>query len=193
MKSLHFTALSLLLISTALLVEAARPNIIYINADDLGVMDVGFNNELYQTPHIDQLRAEGMLFTNAYAPAANCAPSRAICMSGQWAARHGVYTVGNSDRGKPNQRKLIPVKNTEHLSPDNLTMAAALQVGGYKTIHLGKWHLGKDPTQQGFDVNIGGSTDGGPSGGGYFAPFRSGPMQPFSDQYLVVVVVGDSC
>ncbi|VGO16351.1 Arylsulfatase [Pontiella desulfatans] len=160
-----------------------RPNIIYINADDLGVMDVGFNSSRYHTPHIDRLRAEGMLFTEAYAPAANCAPSRACVMSGQYAPRHGVYTVGNSDRGKSQQRKLVPVRNTLHLNPDNLTLAGALQAGGYKTIHLGKWHLGEDPIRQGFDVNIGGDTSGGPSGGGYFSPFKSGPMKPFSDQY----------
>lgn len=175
--------IGILIASVCVAHSADRPNIIYINADDLGVMDVGFNNDQYQTPNIDQLRAEGMLFTNAYAPAANCAPSRAICMSGQWAARHGVYTVGKSDRGSSKQRKLIPIRNTQHLSLDNLTMAGALQASGYSTIHLGKWHLGDDPTQQGFDINIGGSSTGGPSGGGYFSPFDSGPMQPFSDLY----------
>jgi arylsulfatase A-like enzyme len=161
----------------------AKPNIIYINADDLGVMDVGFNSDRYSTPNIDKLRAEGMLFTDAYAPAANCAPSRACVMSGQYGPRHGVYTVKNSDRGNASQRKIIPIKNTVHLKLDNLTMAGALKAGGYKTIHLGKWHLGDDPLKQGFDVNIGGDTSGGPSGGGYFSPFDSGPMEPFSDLY----------
>lgn len=160
----------------------AKPNIIYINADDLGVMDVGFNNPVYQTPNIDQLRAEGMLFTDAYAPAANCAPSRACVMSGQYGPRHGVYTVGNSDRGKSSQRKIIPIKNTLHLELDNLTMAGALQAGGYKTIHLGKWHLGVDPLQQGFDVNIGGDATGNPAGG-YFAPFKKGSMTKYNLQY----------
>jgi arylsulfatase A-like enzyme len=159
------------------------PNIIYINADDLGVMDVGFNSSRYHTPHIDKLREQGLLFTDAYAPAANCAPSRAACMSGQYGPRHGVYTVGSSERGKSKHRKLVPVKNTLHLAPDNLTLAGALKAGGYRTIHLGKWHLGPDPTAQGFDVNIGGGTAGGPSGGGYFSPFKGGPMQPFSNQY----------
>ncbi len=58
-----------------------------------------------------------MLFTDAYAPAANCAPSRACVMSGQYSPRHGVFTVGNSDRGHVSQRKIIPIKNTEHLQP----------------------------------------------------------------------------
>ncbi len=169
---------------TAVVASAVeRPNLIYINVDDLGVMDVGFNNPKYHTPNIDRLRADGMLFTDAYAPSANCAPSRACVMSGQYGPRHGVYTVGNSDRGNARDRKLIPTKNTQHLGLDNLTLAGALQAGGYRTIHLGKWHVGEDPTKQGFDVNIGGDGSGSPSGGGYFSPFNGGPMKPFSDQY----------
>ena len=159
-----------------------RPNIIYINADDLGVMDVGFNSAKYKTPNIDRLRSQGMLFTEAYAPAANCAPSRAACMSGQYAPRTGVYTVGNSDRGNAKHRKLVPIKNTEHLKPDNLTLAGALKAGGYKTIHLGKWHVGKDPTQQGFDINVGGDQSGSPKGG-YFTPFKGGVMAQYNGQY----------
>jgi arylsulfatase A-like enzyme len=165
-------------------VAAARPNIIYINADDLGVMDVGFNNPVYKTPNIDRLRAEGMLFTDAYAPAANCAPSRAACMSGQYSPRTGVYTVGNSDRGRTEQRKIVPINNTLHLELDNLTMAGALQANGYKTIHLGKWHVGDDPLQQGFDVNIGGDKSGSPAGG-YFVPFKKGSMAHYDSQYSV--------
>jgi arylsulfatase A-like enzyme len=160
-----------------------RPNIIYINADDLGVMDVGFmGRKEYNTPNLDRMAAEGMVFTEAYAPAANCAPSRACCMSGQYAARHGVYTVGTSERGKSEDRKLIPTPNRKHLPDDNVTVAEALKAGGYKTIHLGKWHLGDDPTTQGFDVNIGGYSSGSPIGG-YFSPFPKGPMTTFNDRY----------
>ncbi|MGC6567111.1 MAG: sulfatase [Akkermansiaceae bacterium] len=163
-------------------VPSAQPNILYINADDLGVMDVGFNNELYHTPNIDKLRAEGMLFTQAYAPAANCAPSRACVFSGQYSPRHGVYTVGTSERGSSKRRKLIPIKNTKYLDLEMPTLADALKQGGYKTIHLGKWHLGEDPTQQGFDKNVGGSTGGGP-GKSYYLPVKSGPMAAYNDQY----------
>jgi arylsulfatase A-like enzyme len=82
------------------------PNVIHIVADDLGVMDVGFMGDgRYHTPHIDRLASEGMVFTNGYAPAANCAPSRACVMTGQNPMFHGVYTVGNSDRGKARTRK----------------------------------------------------------------------------------------
>ena len=160
----------------------AKPNIIYINADDLGVMDVGFNNAHYKTPNIDKLRSEGMLFTDAYAPAANCAPSRACVLSGQYSPRHGVYTVGSSSRGNASHRKIIPIVNTVHLQQDNLTMAGALKMGGYKTIHLGKWHVGNDPLLQGIDINIGGDASGSPSGG-YFVPFKKGSMAHYDEQY----------
>ena len=171
------------LVLTALCSFAAEaPNIIYILADDMGVMDVGYNNDRYITPNIDRLRAEGMSFTEGYAPAANCAPSRACVLSGQTGPRHGVYTVKNSDRGNAQDRKLIPIKNTLHLEPDNLTIAGALKAGGYKTIHLGKWHVGTDPLEQGIDINIGGDETGGPKGG-YFVPFKSGSMKHFNGEY----------
>lgn len=63
---------------------SAKPIIVYINADDLGVMDVGYKNSAFRTPHLDLLAAEGLVFENAYAPAANCAPSRACVHSAQW-------------------------------------------------------------------------------------------------------------
>lgn len=160
-----------------------RMNVLYINADDLGVMDVGFHSDRYHTPNLDQLRAEGMLFTNAYAPAANCAPSRACVFSGQYGPRHGVYTVGSSERGKSQHRRLIPIKNNKLLPPDQLTIGEVFQSAGYRTIHLGKWHVGTDPTTEGFDVNIGGDAGGSPTGGGYFSPYSGGPMQRFNDQY----------
>ncbi|WDE98173.1 sulfatase [Lentisphaera profundi] len=148
-----------------------KPNIIYINADDYGIMDSGFmGRKEYVTPNLDKLASRGMVFTNAYAPAANCAPSRACILSGQYATRHGVYTVGESDRGKASDRKIIPTKNTLSLQPDNLTLLGAFQQAGYKTGNFGKWHVGEDPKAQGCDVNVGGSHAGGT--GKYFAPYK---------------------
>ena len=70
------------------------PNILLINIDDMGWKDVGFmGSEYYETPNIDQLAKEGMVFTNGYAAAANCSPSRASLMTGLWTPRHGIYTV----------------------------------------------------------------------------------------------------
>ncbi len=154
---------------------ADKPHIVYINADDLGVMDVGYNAPAFRTPHIDRLAKQGMVFTSAYAPAANCAPSRASVHSGQWTPRHGVYTVGTSERGSAKTRRLIPVENTKILASEYVTVAEALQAEGYRTIHLGKYHIGKDPLRDGFDVNIGGDESGSPSGG-YYSPWTKGAM-----------------
>lgn len=178
---MNYFAMVLCLLLVLAIPAAARPNIIFINADDLGVMDVGFNSPRYRTPNIDKLRAQGMLFTDAYAPAANCAPSRACVMSGQYGPRHGVYTVGTSERGRSRDRLLIPTENTETLPDDHLTLPAALKAAGYKTIHLGKWHIGEDPLRHGFDLNIGGGRSGSPYGG-YFAPF-TGPMAEYNGPY----------
>ncbi len=156
---------------------SARPNILYINIDDLGWRDVGFmGSTFYQTPNLDRLAKQGMVFTNAYAPASNCAPSRACCMSGQYTPRHGVFTVGTSERGDARTRKLIPTPNRTALADQQITIAEALKTAGYRTIHLGKWHLGKNPRTQGFDVNIGGNSSGAPRGG-YFSPYKN-PQLP---------------
>ena len=151
---------------------SVRPNIIYINVDDLGWSDLGYQgSSYYRTPNIDRLASQGMIFTAAYAPAANCAPSRASCLTGQYSPRHGIYTVGSSERGKTEDRKIIPVKNTLHIRPDNLTVASVLRDSGYRTCSIGKWHISKDPLQNGFDINIAGGDWGGPYHGGYHSPY----------------------
>ena len=157
-----------------------KPHILYINADDLGIMDVGYNHSEFNTPNIDRLAKEGMTFTKGYAPAANCAPSRACVHSGQYGPRHGVYTVNGSARGSAKARKLVPIENTLYLPDDMLTMARVLKNGGYKTIHIGKYHLGEDPLKQGFDINIGGNKGGSPTGG-YFAPWSKTQMSGIDD------------
>ena len=171
-----------------------KPNIIYINIDDLGWTDLGFQGSpFYETPNIDKLASQGMVFTDAYAPAANCAPSRACCMTGQYGPRHGVYTVLSSARGKSEDRKLIPTKNTLFIEEDNLTIAHALKAAGYRTCTAGKWHISKDPNTNGFDVNIGGSEWGHPHGG-YFSPYKNpklkdGPKGEYLTDRLTTEVI----
>ncbi len=151
----------------------AKPNVVLIYIDDYGWRDVGFNGtKFYETPNADRIAREGMNFRSAYANAPNCAPSRACLMSGLYSPRHGVYTVANSDRGKAALRKIIPTKNTTVLADEFVTLAEALKAGGYKTATMGKWHLGDDPTTQGFDINIAGREWGSPSGGGYHSPYK---------------------
>lgn len=153
------------------------PNIVFFYIDDLGWSDVSYNGSIYyHTPNIDRLSREGMVFTDAYANGPVCAPTRACLLSGQYSPRHGVYTVWKSDRKPNNKRKLIPTPNTTTLSPENLTFMEALKPAGYKSISIGKWHLGNDPkagpVAQGFDINIGGNSSGSPNGG-YFPPYKN--------------------
>jgi arylsulfatase A-like enzyme len=161
-----------------------------INIDDMGWRDVGFmGSEYYETPNLDALAAGGMIFTNAYAAASNCAPSRACMMSGQWTPRHGIYTVGNSDRGESKNRKLIPITNNIVLPDSQYTLAEALKDAGYVTCQAGKWHLGKDPATQGFDLSIGGTHAGHPSS--YYPPYKNVPLEAPSEEYYLTNLIMD--
>jgi arylsulfatase A-like enzyme len=134
-----------------------RPNIVFIFIDDLGYKDLTcFGSTYYETPHIDKLASDGIVFTSAYANAPNCAPTRACLISGQYTPRHGVYTVGTPERGKAHLRKLIPIPNRTNLDSKVVTIGQALKAAGYKTACIGKWHLGDKepfrPEDRGFDV-----------------------------------------
>jgi arylsulfatase A-like enzyme len=133
--------------------------VLFILADDLGWKDVGYQGtDFYETPNIDRLAQEGMVFTQAYAGAGNCAPSRAVLLSGQYTPRHGVYAVDSTDRGPKHLMRMIPVSNRSGLPPSTVTMAEALKSAGYATGIFGKWHLagpeGATPNEQGFDVVV---------------------------------------
>lgn len=135
-----------------------KPNIVLIFIDDMGWKDAGYaGSDLYETPNIDRLAKEGVVFTNAYACAGNCAPSRACLLSGQYTPRHGVYAVGNTKRGPVNHMRLEPIPNNTVLSADNVTVAEAMRAAGYATGMFGKWHLGTTdevlPAGQGFDID----------------------------------------
>lgn len=134
-----------------------KPNILLILADDLGYKDCGFTgSKSFETPNIDELARNGMVFSNAYAAAGNSAPSRACLLSGKFTPRHGVYAVGSTTRGPVKKMKLVPVKNNNELNGSFVTIAEALKAEGYVTGLFGKWHLGQSettkPEAQGFDV-----------------------------------------
>ena len=149
-----------------------KPNIVYLNIDDLGWSDLAcYGSTYYETPNIDRLASMGMKFTDAYASAANCAPSRASLLSGQYSPRHGIYTVNSSERGKAHLRKLIPTPNTTILHDSIVTIAEALKKSDYITASMGKWHIGENPRTQGFDINIGGTHAGHPTS--YFSPYQN--------------------
>ena len=157
-------------------VPGEKTNIVFIMVDDMGWKDVGFmGSNYYETPNIDKLADQGVVFTNAYANAPNCAPTRACLMTGQYTPRHGIYTVNNSDRGESRYRKLIPTPNTTILNSSFVTLAETMRSAGYRTGMMGKWHLGEGeetgPEGQGFDINIGGCHKGHPAT--YFSPYMN--------------------
>ncbi|MFV1994640.1 MAG: sulfatase [Verrucomicrobiales bacterium] len=152
-----------------------KPNILFIFLDDFGWKDTSYmGSDFYETPHLDRLAAGGMVFTNGYSSAANCAPARACLLSGQYSPRHEIYNVGTGPRGKAQYRRLKHIPGTDTLRPDIVTWASALQAAGYQTATIGKWHLSDDPKPYGFDVNIGGTHSGGPPKG-YYPPHGKVP------------------
>ncbi len=147
-----------------------RPNIIFILIDDMGWRDTGcYGSGFYETPEIDKLARQGMLFTDAYAAAPVCSPTRASILSGKYPARVGVTNwIGGGAKGK-----LIDAPYTRQLPLEEKSLAKALKEKGYSTWHVGKWHLGEKqfyPDRHGFDVNIGGCAWGHPHNG-YFSPY----------------------
>jgi arylsulfatase A-like enzyme len=145
---------------------AEQPNILLIFADDLGWKDVGYQGtDFYETPNIDRLARQGMVFTAGYSAAGNCQPSRACLISGQYTPRHGVYAVGSTNRGPKHLMRLVPIPNKTGIAPEEISIADALKSAGYATGIFGKWHLsGKDgcqPGEQGFDVVLDKNYKGG--------------------------------
>ena len=137
------------------------PNIILINIDDYGWTDMSSNgSSYYETPNIDRLRQQGVWFNEAYAGAANSAPSRACLLTGQYTPRYGIYTVGEPNRGKASERKLIAIPNREVLESGIQMLPQVLKDAGYQTCHIGKWYVTDDPLQNGMDRNIGGNHAG---------------------------------
>jgi N-sulfoglucosamine sulfohydrolase len=129
-----------------------RPNLIWIMADDLGYGDLGcYGQKIIQTPRLDQMAREGMRFTQFYAGATVCAPSRSVLMTGQ---HHGRTRVrGNAGQANP---------SAQALRAEDITVARLLHDAGYQTALIGKWGLGDVgvadtglPRKQGFDSFFG--------------------------------------
>ena len=124
---IHFV---FLLILVAPIAMAEQPNFVVIFADDLGYGDLGvYGSETIRTPNLDRMAAEGMRFTDFYATAPFCSPSRASLLTGRYPVRAGVPYV------------LFPTELTG-LPPAEITIAEILSDKGYATAAIGKWHLG---------------------------------------------------
>lgn len=138
----------------------STPNIILMIADDLGYADLGCYNGLPSTPNLDQLAKGGIRFTDFYAAASNCSPSRAGLLTGRSPSRIGVYNY-------------IPAGHPMHLRDQEVTIAEVLKEKGYQSGQFGKWHLSSlppledlgqpQPHDQGFDYSLGTTNNAQPS------------------------------
>ena len=150
-RRLRLALLSMLLFSTLPAIAADRPrppNFIVILMDDMGWRDVGFmGNRFVETPNIDRLAKNGLVFTQSYASAPNCSPTRACLMSGQYTPRHGIYTVVDPRQPVGSAwHKLTAAESKSDLATDVVTIAESLQAGGYATAFFGMWNLGRGRT-----------------------------------------------
>lgn len=199
MKQSVFYLLLLLvsIIPFRLQAETSRPNFVFLLVDDLGWADVGcFGSTFHETPNIDALCASGMKFTNAYAACPVCSPTRASILTGRHPVRVNVtdWIPGFNAARKRNPR-FLHVNDRDNLALEEITIAEVLGDAGYQTFFAGKWHLGEEghwPTDQGFDINVGGCDRGSPPGG-YYAPWQNPNLKASSDdEYLTERLTAES-
>ena len=179
---------------------AVKPNIVLFLVDDMGWMDSGaYGSEFYETPHIDALAANGMLFTDAHSAHPLSSPARASILTGRSPTRIGITSaeghlkpvrpeVSMYPKAAPRDVKTLSARSLRYLPPEEITIAEQLREVGYRTAHIGKWHLGVNQehwaSTQGFDVAIHGAPDAGPNR--YFSPYhfengtlRDGPYREY--------------
>jgi arylsulfatase A-like enzyme len=166
------STLAVVVLLAANAAAARAPNIVFILADDLGWADLGcYGSTFHETPELDRLARLGMRFTQAYAAAPLCSPTRASFLTGRHPARLHLTTYLPGRPDSPLQKLLQPTIN-QQLSLRETTLAEALKPLGYVSAHIGKWHLGGKgfgPEDQGFALNLAGTDGGSPPGpGGYF-------------------------
>jgi len=171
--------------------STAKMNVVFILVDDWGCADAGVQgSDFFETPNIDRFAKESLRFTQAYAAAAICSPTRAAIMTGKSPARLDM-TIWHEGamQGGPTKRKLLAAKAQPNLPREEVTLAELFKKQKYFTVHIGKWHLGRAayyPETQGYDVNIGGTYWGAPAT--FFWPYR-GPWSK-NDPELRYVPVG---
>lgn len=169
--------------------EKKKPNVLFILADDFGYHDLSImGSKFYETPNIDRIAREGMIFTDGYANCQVCSPSRASIMTGKFPARHGITDwigarTGEEWRKAKRFSQLLPPAYVRNLPHEYITLPEAMKEAGYRTFFAGKWHLGSKgswPTDHGFDINKGGWDKGSPIGG-YFSPWKNPNLENIKD------------
>lgn len=145
---------------------SGRPNVVFIMVDDMGWRDLAcYGGTFFETPNIDKLAREGVAFSDAYAAAPLCSPTRASVLTGKYPARLGLTSIIPAWAAGPDNPSMKAPPSDDHLDPEEITLAEALKQAGYTTGHFGKWHLGPKPhypQNNGFDVNVGGTQAGAP-------------------------------
>ncbi|MDP6180836.1 MAG: sulfatase-like hydrolase/transferase, partial [Desulfatiglandales bacterium] len=151
--------------------EKDKPNIVFIVVDDMGWTGMSVlahdkikesKSDYYQTPNLEHLAAQGMTFSNAYAPAPMCAPSRASFLTGKSPAQLHITSPGPVQKAEP-YMKVVPPAHINSLPEQETTIAEVLKDKGYATAHYGKWHLsGGGPGKHGFDEHDGDTGNKGP-------------------------------
>ena len=176
----------LLMMQSGAISSEARPNVIFILADDLGWSDTTLfgATKFYQTPNVERLAKRGVTFTQAYSASPLCSPTRSAILTGLSPARTGITLPHCHDpevllqamagkKAAPDQKVIQPLTVTR-LKTDYPTLSKSLKAAGYATGHFGKWHLGQEPyspLQQGFDVDVPHWSGPGPAGS-YVAPWK---------------------
>jgi arylsulfatase A-like enzyme len=157
MKHIFIAALMMIVaVRSAPAADSRPPNVVLILTDDQGYDDLGcYGTTRLKTPRIDRLAAEGMRFTDFYAAANVCTPSRAALLTGCYPQRVGMGEIPALPGGKPWQTRVLGRGSPFGLNPNEMTMGKVLKARGYVTALVGKWHLGDVhpfmPTDHGFD------------------------------------------
>ena len=204
--------------SSAVASARQRPNIVIIYIDDLGWKDLACTGSTYHlTPHIDRLAADGMMFTQGYASAPLCSPSRGALLSGKYPARTKLTTVWDGGEHPADERLLevskpvlsrmiqrgnaqfLEARHRHALPRSEYTFAEALRDSGYVTAHFGEWHTGLQPgfrpQDRGFSVAAGHwKTLEGPAGhfGKDFAGQLAGLENIKDDDFVADVLTGQA-
>jgi len=177
-------AVALIALGASAQAATLRPNVIFFLVDDMGWMDCGaYGSQYYETPNMDRLAKQGMRFTQAYAQPL-CSPTRASLLTGQYSARHRITSATGHQPPQASDDELLPTtarpnvpllmpESKNFLEPSQTTLAEALRDAGYRTAHIGKWHLGLTqphwPERQGFEVAFHAEPSPGPAS--YFSPY----------------------
>ena len=170
--------------------EEGPPNIIFILADDLGWADLpAYGNAFNEAPNLSRLASQGKLFTNAYAAAPVCSPTRASIQSGQYPARTGIidFIPGH---WRPYEKLRVASNKTQFLPSEIHTLGELMRDAGYATGYFGKWHLGGSPEHlpesQGYNESV------VYHGGGYFGfGEKLHPPQDFPPQKILSEALTD--